>query len=68
MLHYKDRAFCSDTCRCAIVECDRYITDLVRQGAKRNGLPIEWQSLKDGCTAFVEKPLEEWDVLDAPHG
>ena len=61
MLHYKDRAFCSDTCRCATVDCDRYITDAVRKGAKEMGLPIAWSSFKDGCTAYVEKPLEEWE-------
>lgn len=54
MLHYKDRAFCSDTCRCAVVECDRYITDAVRQGAREMGLPIAWQSFKDTCQNFEE--------------
>lgn len=54
MLHYKDRAFCSDTCRCATTTCDRYITDEVRQGAKQTGLPIAWMSFKDNCQDFEE--------------
>lgn len=61
MLHYKDRTYCSDTCRCATVTCSRYITDEVRQGAREIGLPIAWQSFKDGCKLFVEKPLEAWE-------
>ena len=63
MLHYKDRAFCSDTCRCATATCSRYITDEVRQGAKEMGLPIAWQSFRDGCKAYVEKPMTTEEKL-----
>ena len=66
MLHYKDLAYCSDTCRCATVTCARYITDEVRKGAREMGLPIAWQSFRDGCKAYVEKPLEEWEKDGTP--
>lgn len=62
MLHYKDRAYCSDTCRCATKHCQRYITDEVRKGAREMELPIAWASFKDGCEKFMEKPLEEWET------
>ena len=57
MLHYKDRAYCSDTCRCATVTCTRYITDEVRQGAREMGLPIAWVSFKDSCDKY--EPRED---------
>ena len=57
MLHYKDMAFCADTCRCATFTCSRYITDEVRKGAREMGLPVAWASFKDDCDKY--EPCED---------
>jgi hypothetical protein len=51
MITYKDRAFCNSPC--ANTDCPRFLSNDVRKGAQKIGLPISLMSFMDECEEHI---------------
>ena len=58
VLCYKDRGFCIHSDKCEVLKCYRKVTDVIRKGAERSGLPLAFSDFNYGCYRGIQSCIK----------